>query len=54
MSRPGWLPSAHNLALSGIVGTTPGQRLALPIMEGAIIASWRLPEPKVIARLVAE
>lgn len=26
------------LALSGIVGTTPGQRLAMPVMEGAIIA----------------
>lgn len=25
------------LALSGIVGTTPGQRLAMPVMEGAII-----------------
>jgi putative ABC transport system permease protein len=26
------------LALSGIVGTTPAQRLAMPIMEGAVIA----------------
>ena len=26
------------LALSGIVGTTPAQRLAMPVMEGAIIA----------------
>jgi putative ABC transport system permease protein len=26
------------LALSGVVGTTPGQRLAMPVMEGVVIA----------------
>lgn len=26
------------LALSGIVGTTPGQRLAMPVLEGVVIA----------------
>jgi putative ABC transport system permease protein len=26
------------LALCGIVGTTPGQRLAMPVLEGVIIA----------------